>query len=70
MLLLNVPDIGEQALMSGDMFDGIATKEASEVEMPMFQELGLMRAMQKKEGVTAAINWYRYTISSLCETVF
>ena len=50
MLLLNVPDAGEQALMSGFMFDGIATKEASEVEQPMFQELGIMEAMQKKES--------------------
>jgi len=36
MLLLNVPGAGEEAITSRTMFDGIQTKEASEVEEPMF----------------------------------
>lgn len=63
MLLLNVPDAGEQALATGFMFDGIATKEALEVEQPMFQELGFMEAIQDKKALTASINWYRYCFS-------
>lgn len=60
MLLLNVPDKGEECISSGNMFDGIATKEAQAVEQPMFQELGMMEAMKKPGAITAAINWYRY----------
>ena len=60
MLLLNVPGKGEECISSGNMFDGIATKEAQAVEQPMFEELGMMEAMQKPGAITAAINWYRY----------
>ena len=42
--MLHVPGLGEEGLTSGTMFDGIATKEASEVEEPMFQKLGVMEA--------------------------
>lgn len=58
--MLNVPGLGEEGLTSGTMFDGIATKEASEVEEPMFHKLGVMEAMKKPGAATAAINWYRY----------
>lgn len=60
MLLLNVPGEGEKAMTSGTMFDGIQTEEAKAVEEPMFKELGTMESMKKPEGVTAAVNWYRY----------
>ena len=63
MLLLNIPGEGEKALTSGTMFDGIQTEEAKAVEEPMFKELGMMESMQKPEGVTAAVNWYRYCLS-------
>ena len=60
MLLLNIPGEGEKAMTSGTMFDGIQTEEAKAVEEPMFKELGTMESMKKPEGVTAAVNWYRY----------
>lgn len=59
MLLLNVPGLGEEAMIAGTMFDGIQTKEALEVEGPMFEQLGIMDAMQKPGAATAAISWYR-----------
>lgn len=66
MLLLNVPGKGEECISSGNMFDGIATKEAQAVEQPMFEELGMMEAMQKPGAVTAAINWYRANGNAKC----
>jgi len=69
MLLLNVPGAGEEAITSGTMSDGIQTKEASEVEEPMFHQLGIMEAMQKPGAVTASINWYRPASALLFATV-
>ena len=60
MLLLNVPGKGEEAMLNGVMFDGIQTKEAAEVEGPMFEQLGMQEAMKKPGAMTAAINWYRW----------
>lgn len=42
------------------MFDGLQTEESQAMDGPMFQELGMIEAMQKPGAVTAAINWYRY----------
>lgn len=67
MLLLNIPGEGEKAMTSGTMFDGIQTEEAKAVEEPMFKELGTMESMKKPEGVTAAVNWYRYACHSLMQ---
>ena len=72
MLLLNVPGKGEEALVNGTMFDGLQTKEAAEVEGPMFQQLGMLEAMQNPKAVTAAVNWYRcaYIHHTLSDFVF
>lgn len=64
MLLLNVPGKGEEALISGTMFDGLQTKEAAEVEQPMFEQLGMLEAMKKPGAVTAAVNWYRWAAAA------
>ena len=58
--MLNIPEDGEKAMTSGTMFDGLQTEEAQAMDGPMFQELGMIEAMQTPGAVTAAINWYRY----------
>ncbi|KAL3155242.1 hypothetical protein ABBQ32_013176 [Trebouxia sp. C0010 RCD-2024] len=59
VLMLNIPGDGEKAMTSGTMFDGLQSEEAQAMDGPMFQELGMIEAMQKPGAVTAAINWYR-----------
>lgn len=58
-LVLSIPGEGEKAVTSGTLFDGLQSEEALALDGPMFQELGMIEAMQKPGAVTAAINWYR-----------
>ena len=66
ILLLDVPGLGEQAMASGKMMDGLATKEAAEVEGPMWEQLGMIAGMQKPGAITAGLNWYRLVCGITC----
>ena len=66
VLLLDAPGLGEQAMASGKIMDGLATKEAAEVEGPMWEQLGMIAGMQKPGAITAGLNWYRSVCVITC----
>lgn len=58
-LLFQNKGTGEKAVATQQWTAGLATKEALEVEEPMWQELGLTETMKDPDAITGGINWYR-----------
>ena len=58
-LLFQNKGTGEKAVATKQWTAGLATKEALEVEEPMWQELGLTESMKDPDAITGGMNWYR-----------
>lgn len=58
-LLFQNKGIGEKAVATKQWTAGLATKEATAVEEPMWQELGMTELMKDPDAITTGMNWYR-----------
>ncbi len=59
MLLFNMPDKGEEALMAGALAKGTVSAETAAVEGPMWSKFKTFEELPKAGVATAALSWYR-----------
>lgn len=64
-LLFDNQGIGVKAVATKQWTAGLATKEATAVEEPMREELGMTQLMQDPDALTTGMNWYRIRSCSI-----